>query len=144
MYYNSQYIILKENTLNLRKLTPLIIGLMIIGCGEEEEKNTTTMSDQNQNMVTEEPTATPMPEPTTTPIPEPTLTTNESSITNNIETNTNYPVTIIDKLNQIIDISNKPEKIVIDSIPFMQKGQNPPKIINKMPKNEFSTYRKPD
>ena len=98
--------------MNLRKLTPLIIGLMIIGCGEEEEKNTTTMSDQNQNMVTEEPTATPMTEPTPTPIPEPTFTTNESSITNNIETNTNYPVTIIDKLNQIIDISNKPEKIV--------------------------------
>jgi len=92
--------------LNLRKLTPLIIGLMIIGCGEEEEKNTTTMSDQNQNMVTEEPTATPMPEPTPTPIPEPTATTN------NIEITTNYPVTIIDKLNQIIDISNKPEKIV--------------------------------
>tara|TARA_B100001142_G_C14323509_1_gene651380 strand:+ start:1002 stop:2000 length:999 start_codon:yes stop_codon:yes gene_type:complete len=79
---------------------------MIIGCGEEEEKNTTTMSDQNQNMVTEEPTATPMPEPTPTPIPEPTATTN------NIEITTNYPVTIIDKLNQIIDISNKPEKIV--------------------------------
>ncbi|MAR14350.1 MAG: hypothetical protein CL717_01325 [Chloroflexi bacterium] len=92
--------------MNLRKLTPLIIGLMIIGCGEEEEKNTTTMSDQNQNMVTEEPTATPMPEPTPTPIPEPTATTN------NIEITTNYPVTIIDKLNQIIDISNKPEKIV--------------------------------
>ena len=41
-------------------------------------------------------------------------------------------------------LSNKLEKIVIESIPFMQKGHNPPKIINKMPKNEFSTYHKPD
>jgi len=39
---------------------------------------------------------------------------------------------------------NKLEKIVIESIPFMQKGHNPPKIINKMPKYEFSTYHKPD
>ena len=31
-------------------------------------------------------------------------------------------------------LSNKLEKIVIESIPFMQKGHNPPKIINKMPK----------
>ncbi len=41
-------------------------------------------------------------------------------------------------------LSNKLEKIVIESIPFMQKGHNPPKIINKMPKYEFSTYHKPD
>ena len=41
-------------------------------------------------------------------------------------------------------LSNKLEKIVIESIPFMQKGHNPPKIINKMPKSEFSTYHKPD
>ena len=41
-------------------------------------------------------------------------------------------------------LSDKLEKITIESIPFMQKGHNPPKIINKMPKNEFSTYRKPD
>ena len=41
-------------------------------------------------------------------------------------------------------LSNKLEKIVIESIPFMQKGHNPPKIINKMPKDEFSTYHKPD
>ena len=41
-------------------------------------------------------------------------------------------------------LSNKPEKIFIESIPFMQKGHNPPKIINKMPKDEFSTYHKPD
>jgi len=37
-------------------------------------------------------------------------------------------------------LSNKPEKIVIESMPFMQKGHNPPKIINKMPKNPFSTF----
>ena len=41
-------------------------------------------------------------------------------------------------------LSNKLEKIVIESIPFMQKGHNPPKIINKMPKSEFGTYHKPD
>ena len=41
-------------------------------------------------------------------------------------------------------LSNKPEKIFIESIPFMQKGHNPPKIINKMPKNAFSTYDKPN
>ena len=86
--------------MNLRILMPLIIGLMIIGCGEEEEKSPTTMNAQNENITTEQPTAT------ATPMPEPTATTN------NIEITTNYPVTIIDKLNQIIDISNKPEKIV--------------------------------
>ncbi len=41
-------------------------------------------------------------------------------------------------------LSNKPEKIIIESIPFMQKNHNPPKIINKMPKNAFSTYHKPN
>jgi|TARA_B100000519_G_scaffold11026_1_gene8477 iron complex transport system substrate-binding protein len=84
---------------------------VIIGCGEEDN-TTTSMSNQNENIVTVEPTATPIPEPTATPIPEPTPTTNDPSEAKSLETNTNYPVTITDKLNQNINITNKPEKIV--------------------------------
>ena len=97
--------------MNLRLFVPLVIGLVIIGCGEEDN-TTTSMSNQNENIVTVEPTATPIPEPTATPIPEPTPTTNDPSEAKSLETNTNYPVTITDKLNQNINISNKPEKIV--------------------------------
>ena len=97
--------------MNLRLFVPLVIGLVIIGCGEEDN-TTTSMSNQNENIVTVEPTATPIPEPTATPIPEPTPTTNDPSEAKSLETNTNYPVTITDKLNQNINITNKPEKIV--------------------------------
>ena len=41
-------------------------------------------------------------------------------------------------------LSNKLEKIVIDSLPFMQKGHKIPKITNRMPKNKYSTYVNPD
>ena len=41
-------------------------------------------------------------------------------------------------------LSNKLEKIVIESIPFMQKGHKIPKITNRMPKNKYSTYVNPD
>jgi len=40
-------------------------------------------------------------------------------------------------------LSSKPERIVIDSIPFFQKGNNIPKIKNKQPKDKFSNYYKP-
>ena len=97
--------------MNLRLFVPLVIGLVIIGCGEEDN-TTTSMSNQNENIVTVEPTATPIPEPSATPIPEPTPTTNDPSEAKSLETNTNYPVTITDKLNQNINITNKPKKIV--------------------------------
>ena len=91
--------------MNLRLFVPLVIGLVIIGCGEEDN-TTTSMSNQNENIVTVEPTATPIPEPTATPIPEPTATPIPEP------TSANYPVKITDKLNQNINITNKPKKIV--------------------------------
>ena len=41
-------------------------------------------------------------------------------------------------------LSDKLEKITIESIPFMQKDHKMPKITNKMPKNKYSTYVNPD
>ena len=40
-------------------------------------------------------------------------------------------------------LSSKPEQIIIDSLPFFQKGNKISKIKNKQPKDRFSTYQKP-
>ena len=39
-------------------------------------------------------------------------------------------------------LKDKIETVVIDSIPFMQKGKEIPKKIENIPKNEFSSYGK--
>ena len=76
----------------------ITLALFIISCEDTEDSEITNTNDPNNNTETSEPTPTPTPEPTPTPIPEPT--------------SENYPVTIIDKLNQNITIPNKPQKIV--------------------------------
>ena len=76
----------------------MILALVIVSCGDEEVVETTNINNTNETVEIAEPTATPIPEPTATPIPEPT--------------SANYPVTITDKLNQNINITNKPKKIV--------------------------------
>ena len=68
----------------------MILALIIVSCGDEEDVETTNINNTNESMEIAEPTATPIPEPTSA----------------------NYPVTITDKLNQNINITNKPKKIV--------------------------------
>ena len=40
------------------------------------------------------------------------------------------------------ELKDKIEKVVIDSIPFLQKGKEIPNKIGNIPKNEFSSYGK--
>ena len=37
-------------------------------------------------------------------------------------------------------LSSKPEKVIIDTIPFFQKGCKEPKLMNKQPTDKFSSY----